>query len=550
MRANRTIGSWLAAGTSLLSVAAPAQQVLDRVDPTANARDRPTEVPRAVAPLVALEVEANTPPPAAEGGVMIGAVTFTGLARLSAADFAATIAPWLGTVATPSDLTRLTGAIAARARAGGYVFATASIAPQRLASGLLTITVDEGRIDAIRIDGVDQPAVRAALQPLITGGPVTLAEVERRILVAGDIDGVRVSGGRFVRERGQGVLVVTVARTGLSGRFAVRNDGTAPIGPIQATLAVSATGVLTTDDIFSLTLVGTPLESEELHYGRLRYARRINRNGTEVAVSGSLGATRPGGYLAPFRITGESWFAGLSLLHPLHRRRASSLWLDVALEVRDLDQDGAGRPARRDRLTVARLGLHGFKRAIGGRLRGGISVARGLDVFDATGAGDALASRRDADGTFTTFSGWADWTRDVARRLSLRVAIEGQFAADPLLVSEEIGLGGGSFLRAYDWSERSGDQGAMGSLELRYDISKPTTVFRDAQLYTFVDGGRVSNLRGGFGGGALASAGGGMRADVVKGLSASFEVAAPLTGARYDTGNSDPRIRVGVVKSF
>ena len=547
------MSGWTTAGIAALCAAAPAsaQQVLDRVDPGIRAKERAVDRSSEVPPPPELEVRTSTPAPAIpEGTVTVGAVVFAGLTRLTPADFADVIGPWLGRTTSPTELATLTGNVAARARARGFVFATAAIKRQRLAHGVLTITVDEGRIDAIRLQGDDEPAVLAALRPLVNDAPVTLAEVERRLLIAGDLDGVRVSAARLVREDGQGVLVVTVARTRLSGRVAIRNDGTAPLGPVKATLGVTYAGVLAADDALSLTYVGTPLDPGELHYGRVRYAKRVNPDGTEVALTGSLSASRPGAYLAPFRIRGESWFAGLSILHPLERRRASSLWLDLQLDVRDLDQNRAGDPVRRDRLAVARIGLHGFKRIAGGRLRGGVNLSRGLGLFDATQAGDPLASRDDADGTFTKLDGWADWTRSLGDRFSLRLAIEGQLTAEPLLVSEEIGLGGSSFLRAYDWSERSGDEGAMGSLEFRYDIDRPFGVVRNAQLYTFVDGGTVGNLRGGFGGGSLASAGGGLRTDILKGLGASVQVAVPLTGDRYETGTSDPRVSLGLAKSF
>jgi hemolysin activation/secretion protein len=541
------------AGAALWAAAAPvgAQQVLDRVDPSAQSNERAADGPPATPAPAPVVVESSTPlPPASTASITVGAITFSGLSRLTPADFAGVIEPYLGRVATPQDLQVLTGAVAARARARGYVFATAAIAPQRLTSGVLLITVEEGRIDAIRLQGDHEPAVLTALQPLVTGLPVTLAEVERRLLIAGDVDGVRISGSRFVREGGRGILVVTVARTRLTGRVALRNDGTAPLGPVQASVSLSAAGLLAVDDILSLTWIGTPFDPEELNYGRVRYAKRVSEAGTEVAVSGSISASRPGAYVAPFRIRGESWFAGVSLMHPLARRRASSLWLDVELDVRDLAQDRAGTPVRRDRLAVARLGAHGFAKLANGRVRGGLSVARGLDLFGATEAGDPLASRNDADGTFTTFDGWADWTRPLGAGFSVRAAMEAQVATEPLLVSEEVGLGGSAFLRAYDWSERSGDHGAMGSLEVRLDLKRPLGVARNAQLYTFFDAGHVSDLRSGRGGGSLASTGGGMRTDIVTGLSAAFEMAIPLTGPRYETGDRAPRVTFGLAKSF
>ena len=206
--------------------------------------------------------------------------------------------------------------------------------------------------------------------------------------------------------------------------------------------------------------------------------------------------------------------------------------------------------ARRDRLTVARVGLNGFADWAGGRLRSSATLSQGLDLFDATRAGDPLASRRDADGTFTTVAFSADWTRPIVGRLSGQLAVASQIAFQPLLVSEEVGLGGSEFLRAYDYSERSGDQGTMISGELRWSIPGNVAFARKPILYGFVDSGSVTNLRGGFGGGTLVSVGGGVRSRLGEILDADVGVAVPLSGERYDSGNADPVVNFRLTRRF
>jgi hemolysin activation/secretion protein len=530
--------------------AAHAQTALDRADPTAHAPERVGDTaPPKQAP-VPIDVQQAAPAVAAQSSVLVGAVSLAGLHVMSPADFADILGDYVGRLASPDDLATLAGRVATRAHDRGYLFASAGIEPQRLAAGVLIVTVDEGTIDAIRLDGPDQPAVRAALQPLVGRGPVTLAEVERRLLIAGDIDGVAIRSSRFVRERGQGVLVVRLTTDRISARAALRNDGSKPLGPEQVYLQVNANQLLFDDDSLTVSYQGTPAQPRELEYGRARYAKRVSAAGTEVAVSGSMSASDPGAYFAPYDITGRSWFAGVSVLQPLQRRRAASWWLSGEFDVRGTSQYSDGNRVRRDRVAVVRLALNGYREVLDGRLRLNVSMSQGLGILGATRAGDPFASRRDADGTFTTLEVWADWTKTLSGKLSLRLAADGQWADQPLLASEEAGLGGSAFVRGYDWSERSGDEGAMGLVELRYDIDNPFGLIRRAQVYAYVDGGTVSNLRGGYGGGSLASAGAGVRADVTRTLGATMEVAVPLTGARYDTGNSDPRVNLGVAKSF
>src|SRR5690606_3193758 len=241
---------------------------------------------------------------------------------------------------------------------------------------------------------------------------------------------------------------------------------------------------------------------------------------------------------------------GANMLQPLLRRRSTSLWVEGELGLRGLLQWQDDALVRRDRLALARGALYGYTKLAGGWLRAGATAAPGLGILGPTAPGDPLASRAAADGTFTSLHAWSEWTGALGHNFSLRLAAQGQLASEPLLVTEEAGLGGAGFLRAYDWSERSGDRAIMGSVELRYDWNNALELIPNAQVYGFLDGGSVGNLDAGFGSGTLASAGGGVRADLGAEFSADLGLAVPLSGPRYDTGDETPRINMSVAKSF
>ena len=68
----------------------------------------------------------------------------------------------------------LATAIAGVVRARGYPFATASIGAQAMAGGVLRVTVQPGKIDAVRVIGAANAAADAILVGALTGGrPVT-----------------------------------------------------------------------------------------------------------------------------------------------------------------------------------------------------------------------------------------------------------------------------------------------------------------------------------------------------------------------------------------
>ena len=541
---------WVSLFALAFATAANAQSVLDRVDPSRVER---TVRPDGAAETRRPEIEAGRRQAGtaqSDQSFTVGAIWLKGLKALRQSDFADIFGRYIGRTVTPGELSELADAIAGRARDRGYVFATASIPPQALEAGMLRVEVDEGRIDDVRLSGYDSPAVRRALLPLAGNQPVRLEDLERRLLIAGDVDGVVVRRTRLAREGFRKVLVVDVSRDRWAGSVGIANDGSRPIGPVQADLRLRASQLLSSDDALTFTGLITPFEPEELRYGALRYARRITRAGSELFLNGSLSGTHPGAYLKTLDIEGESWTAGGGVLQPLLRRRAASLWGELSFGVRGVDQDRQGARVRRDRLSTARLSLYGSAAALGGRLRAGATFTQGLNILDATRAGDPLASRRDADGTFTSVYFWGDWTGKVAGKLEAKIAVASQVASRPLLVSEEIGLGGGAFLRAYDYGERSGDEGAMASAELRRGFELESKAVRRIELYAFVDGGKVTNKRGGFGSGSLASAGGGVRATIAGNVLADVALAVPLSGPRYDSGDRKPTVLFRLSKAF
>ena len=547
--ARKLLKMMLASATCFVPAVVHAQTTIDRVDPTQierNALPAPAKVPDKTPVLETAPVVSTT---ATGGSIDVGAIMFSGLSGLDPSDFSDIVARYIGRSLSSAELSRLAEEVSARARGRGYVFASAWIEPQRLTTGVLTVKFDPGMLDDVRVEGDEDGAVRTALAPLI-GQPATLDQVERRLLIAGDIDGVSVRRSRFVREQGRGILIVTVVRTPLRVRVVVENDSTAPIGPVQMRIDADLSAVLAGDDAFTVTYVSTPFEPDELQYVRGRYSKRISKDGTEVAIAATAASTHPGAYLDALDLHGRSWSGNIELRHPLLRRRDASLWFGAELNLRDSRLHRGPLLRRHDRIFAMRMSLYGNADFAGGRMRINTTLSRGLDGLGATRAGDPDASRDDADGTFTHIVTSGNWVRPLGDGFSMRLAALAQVSSGPLLIAEEIGIGGNAFLRGYDYSERSGDEGYMGSAELRYDWRNPLGLGREAQVYGFVDGGRVTNQADGFGGGALASGGGGLRADVSSSIDANVEVAVPLSGPRFETGASDPRINLRLLKVF
>ena len=382
-----------AALTSAVPGAAMAQVALDRVDPLQAERERERQ-PEALQaqPKVEVEADPRNESATARGSVLVGAVTFAGLRVLSPSDFADVIVSRVGSTMNPAELAALATAVADRARAKGYPFASAWIEPQRMANGVLTVSVDEGVISEIRFEGPAPASVRQALAPLANQRPVPLAQLERSLLLAGDIDGVQIKSSRFLREAGRGILLVRVAQDRLAFRAQLSNEGTRPLGPAQVRVDADLNALLFSDDSATITYSTTPAEPDELQFVRARYAKRITSAGTELGITGLGSRTRPGAYLVPLDLESRSWFVGVDLLQPLLRQRRVSLWLQGEIGIRDLKQWQQDTLVRHDRVTAARLTLYGYADFAGGRLRVSSTMSRGLGWFEARSEEHSLNS--------------------------------------------------------------------------------------------------------------------------------------------------------------
>ena len=547
----RSVKGLISCQVLLASHGLAAQDALDRTNPAQQVeRERPmVEVEEAVR--IEIQPVLDMPASTREGAdLAVGAIVIDGLVALDRGDFAAVIEPFAGRTLDRAELRRLTDAIVNHARAQGYVLATALIPEQALEGGVLRVRVDEGGIDAIRIEGTDDPAVRRQLERLLAIRPLTIAALQREVLLADDLSGVWIRKTRFERDGGRRILVVDARREDVGGSVLLASDGTKPVGPLRARIDLDANGLISPRDQVDLSFSTTPLDPDELAFFSARYSVVVNDAGTLLGGFGSWSRTEPGAYLAARELLGQSWQGGVRMRHPLMRTQRRSLWLEASAELQDLRQDSFGTLARHDRIALARLGFYGFGPLAGGTLQGRATVSQGLDIFGATALGDPLASRPDAGPGFTTVSWWLNWRRALAARVSLSLAASGQLSTDPLLVGENFVLGGNAFLRGYDFGQAIGDQGAAGVGELRYDWPRALGAFEHLQLYAFADGGVVTNLAGGGGSTSLASGGGGLRADVTRTLDLDLEVAVPLTEPRYDTDDRSPRINVRVSQSF
>lgn len=540
-----------------LSVASPSlalaqsQNAPQRIDPgiATKAVSEPAPEQRA-----SPRAEVESPPAASasalSGSVFAGAIRVDGGDDLPPEEMMAAISSYIGHRLSSGDVQDLLTAVSGVARAHGYLFAHSTIPAQTVDGGVLHVALDEGRIDEIRLTGDKKPAVAAILQSLEGHAPKR-DEVERRLMTAGDLPGVTIGKVSYSIEDGRGVLIVPITYSRITGSAALDNRGLDALGPERARLTANLNGLFDDHDQLTFQGLATPIQPHELIALYGRYAVQPTASGTEFAVYGSYGETHSGGLWRDFHPRGRSDSIGISVTQPLLRSAKNSLWLMAEGDRIAVDEWWNGTLVRRDRVTTVGGSINGYAPFVGGRLRAGGGITQGVLALGATPRDNPLASRYDAGSDFTLVSAWANWQGGLTGPFSARLATTSQLSTAPLPAVEQLTIGGPFFGRGYNWSERTGDEGVLGSAELRADLlSRNDGLLRWAQLYTFGDAGYVRNIETNFGTGDLYSAGAGARLNFAQNLSLELEAGFPINADRYDSGDTSPRLSFSLTSSF
>lgn len=481
--------------------------------------------------------------------VRVGSVLVQTTATIDHAMFEKAIEPLLGQELDSDELAKLVEQIAEIARSNGMILADAHIPPQKVELGIVKIILNVGSIDEIRIEGSSNKALKSLLDALV-GQTAVRGELERRLMLANNIPQIIVKKTELVKEKGRQILVVSVQeKPKTKGRLVLDNFGSQRIGPLRARLKVEAVALLDDSDYLDATFRSNPVDPGEMAAASSVYGIGIGHNGTraEIAVAWSKSNIDPRNGFD--RRGGRSQYASLALSHPVKRSRTANLWLEGQFEYLKIDQKSFGALLQSDTVVTLNLGLSASRRLGEGWLRSGTQIRQGFGILGASGEAGPYSSRFDGDGRFTLAKAWVNWSGKVADDFTLRIAVSGQLASEPLLSSEEMGLGGSYSGRAFEYYERSGDQGITAFAEIGHEISRPFNWLDRLQPYVFIDGGYVDNLNGGFGGGTLVSAGGGIRAEIGT-LDLQFETALPLHQSAVGSIQSSPKFNVQVGMEF
>jgi hemolysin activation/secretion protein len=417
--------------------------------------------------------------------VLVGnrAVPTERLARIWAAD--------VGQPISLADAFRYAAAVSAAYREAGYILSQAVIPVQELSTvsaATLRIDVLEGHIDQVRVVGLGaapSARVKAMLARVQAERPLRLATLERSLLLINELPGVSAQatlkpGGAH----GSSDLEISAANTPREYSLAMHNRSPPAQGKTRIELGADFRGGLTGVDRHSWHWAG----SSDKRLNLLSYNGELplGADGLKLQLAASGSRLDPGA--ASLNVDTNSRNASLGVAYPWLRSRATNVALRAQYGgYHNVADSGAGKLSE-SRIRAFRFGLtadHADQR--GGLSLLDVELSQGLARWGASSADDPLMNG--AKPNFNKLTAYAARQQSLGGAWSLLGALTLQHSGDVLPTAEQLGLGGDTFVRAFDASEAIGENGVAGKLELRYNLtlrSLPSTV------YAYYDAGQVT----------------------------------------------------------
>lgn len=488
-----------------------------------------------------------------------------GVGAYTAEDLAPVYRDMLGTKVSLADVYALANKLTTKYRNEGYILTQVIVPPQTIENGTVKLRAVEGFVNRITVQGVESESEKKRILEyagnLKEDGILDAKQLEKYLLLINDLPGVTarsiLSPSKTVV--GASDLTIVVERDRYEGEVGFDNHGSRYLGPYQASFSNSLNSVFRHNELITTQVVisGDKHEADELAFGAVSYELPISRYGTLLQMLASYTATEPGDDLDQFDVKGHSQYARVGVTHPFVRSRTMNLFGRAQFDLRDVEsKNDLEATNREDRIRSIRLG--GTLQFMDTMFGVGINAvdfeySQGVGFLGASNHGQANLTRAKGDPNYKKAKIQVQRLQRLTSTLNLLAAGAAQLSANPLLSSEEFGVGGTDIGRGYDSSEIVGDDGIAGKLELQWNKPYEIQYISDYQLFTYLDSGTVWNKDATTSAGkrqSIASAGIGFTADITEQTEAGLGVAWPLTRNVDATGDTDPRYYFSLKHKF
>ena len=400
----------------------------------------------------------------------------------------------MGEKRTMAQLRQTVDELTSYCRSHGYPAAAVYLPPQESTDGVVVLRVLPGRYDEIAIENKSRlrtPVARRIIAGLKTGDVITTERLETALYGVSDATGARAVGVLSPgREFGTSRLTVRIEDSKESNTvFYVENYGSPSTGRYRYGLQETLYDPSGTGDKVNL---GTLISNGSLRNFYANYETVVGHGGSTLGIGVSRMNYKVGRELSPIGAEGNSLTLSLFGQAPLYHLTERSLMFRYGYNYRNLNDDITGFDLRGKKHTHSiYAGLVGMQRSRGLMLNYTANLTVGSLGLDSDYSRVLGTLNHTEDGTYAKLEADVTAVQQLGHSTDVMVKVSGQKASRNLDSSEEFYLGGPNGVRAYAQGEGTGDEGALGTAEVRWH-----TPLRGLTLSTFYDAGAVRVSKG------------------------------------------------------
>ena len=387
-------------------------------------------------------------------------------------------------------------------RQAGWL-AHAFVPQQEVENGVVALRVVEARLGEVRMEWPAEarlPRSRieamsaAQLQP---GQPIALRQVDRLLLLLGDLPGV-VASASYVAGQQEGstdVLLTLAPDKPAAASMLLDNHGSVSTGTTRLSINAALNNVSGEADALQLQA----LKTEGIEYVRGAWSLPIGEQGWSGGVHLSDLRYHLVGGFAALQASGSASSWGLNFSAPLIRQPEHNLSLQLNTDRKDFDNralasaiDTQASTVSNYRIDVLRAALSGnWLDQIGTPAQSSASLQASWGKVDLSGSPNAQADANAAHtaGAFQKLNASFSREQSLFAQTSAYLQVGAQWASRNLDSSEKLYLGGASGVRAYPSNEAGGSSGTTATFGLRQRLAQGFV------LNAFSDWGRVQAYR-------------------------------------------------------
>lgn len=384
--------------------------------------------------------------------------------------------------------------------ARGYGLVRVVLPAQRLVDGaILRIVIIDGFVESVDTSHLPsniRERIAAMLAPLVGEKGVSSSDIERRLLMAGDLPGtvLRSTLSKGAKPGGS-VLTIEARYKPVTGFISADNNSTEALGRYNTGIGFDLNSVFGFGELFYLRASGAPRFGGDEGYFTGTPRNRslaggvtlpIGIDGLTLNLEATASRTTPEADLFGLQFMSDFKRYSARLAYPLIRSRELTLNVNGGFDVQNEDLqllNGGGIAISKDRLRVLRAGADLSWYVVGDALiSAGLTSSFGLDGLGARDAAEADASgtplsRQGADADFQKLEINLGYRQPIAEHLvfDLRARAQTSFG-QALLNSEQIGIVSTSGLSSFPVGSMQGDSGFVLRAEAQFPFTSSFTL--------------------------------------------------------------------------